>query len=471
MAGLIGLSRSWFQSRRHFPHYDLSAWKQQQAIARGASWSIGSSWSNSCEGTVTPRARTRHEGQPAQRAFAAGRQEEEPITQSTQKTEKKPMATKTKKPANGPAKATVKAKAKKKTRTAATTGPYVKLTIIATELLDPAGIEPNPWQPRISFDGDDSQALVEEMRAGSQLQNVLVRRISSGPFAFQLLCGERRCRAARLAGVSVRASICECSDRDARLIALHENTHRQDLSAVEIARSYRMMLDAGDAAGPTELAELLDVSRSTVSNRLRLLNLPEAWQQRVIARKITERHARAVLPYLEHHNLMAAFCKAIERRATNEELWCQLQEEYLQQVDADRQELEEVDDQGESPETSVTAATDEKGNADRTDAIDDEGPADPPSKKPASLDRGEEATAKDFASRLWGWKSMFLRHAIASQLRDRASEGELLQVACLALVCWERRQSRIGFIGSLCPSYRDASQEDGVASVNRMRRY
>ncbi len=371
-------------------------------------------------------------------------------------------------------------------------GPGVTLVMEGAEqMLDPCGIEPNPWQPRTYFDGEDSKALVAEMKAGRQLQAILVRRAKGGAFAYQLLCGERRCRAARLAGVEVRAQICECSDRDARRIALEENTHRQDLSVIEVARSYQMMLDNGDASGPTELAELLGVAQATVSNRLRLLELPELWQRRVISREITERHARAVLPYVTYPALMEALNEAVdgeiadagemptvgiwesdvipqvvrshtrpmtgevfdsargrrvlifepmgdspdeldivevngEPRAINVELWDRLQEEFLSAED----ETNKADDEADAAESE-------------TDPAEDETPCEEDADPDANAEEAEEVvepekpSGKDFPSRLWAWKVMALRKAIAGYLLGRSvSLPELARLSALALARW-----------------------------------
>jgi ParB/RepB/Spo0J family partition protein len=319
----------------------------------------------------------------------------------------------------------------------------VKITMHGVEMLDPAGIERNPWQPRCHFDAAEANTLASDMAAGVQLQPILVRR-AAGPFAYQLLCGERRWRAAKRANVEIRAQICECSDRDARMVALHENTRRQDLSAVEVARSYQMMLDNGDATGPTDLAELLGVAQSTVSNRLRLLGLPESWQGRVISREITERHARAVLPYKDDPAALAAIETAFTENLEDGEAptvaeW----ESWIipravrgtsDSTDAETEQESLPHSGGEvGSEQAVTEIAGGEAEDDHPDVADDGGETDP---APAEeLDRRVEPMGKDFDSRLWGWKLVACRKMVSDNLAVASAE-DLMRLASLALTQW-----------------------------------
>jgi ParB family chromosome partitioning protein len=141
-------------------------------------------------------------------------------------------------------------------------------------------IHANPRQPRKRFDGEATSALADSLRAQGLVQPVVVRPRAAG--GFELIAGERRWRAAREA------------DRDSLLLGLVENVAREQLSAVEEARAYALLLDEfGLSLG--ELGERVGKAKPTVSNRLRLLELPDDVLALVERGELTEGHARAVL--------------------------------------------------------------------------------------------------------------------------------------------------------------------------------
>ena len=150
-------------------------------------------------------------------------------------------------------------------------------------------IHPNPKQPRRRFEGEAATGLAESIKAQGLLQPVVVRpRLEGG---FELIAGERRWRAAREAGLAtVPALVREADDRDSLLLALVENVAREDLSPVEEARGYAVLIDEfGLSLG--DVAERVGKSKPTVSNRIRLLELPEDVLA-MIARRRAERGAR-----------------------------------------------------------------------------------------------------------------------------------------------------------------------------------
>jgi ParB family chromosome partitioning protein len=154
-------------------------------------------------------------------------------------------------------------------------------------------IHANPRQPRKDFERDAVSGLAESIKAQGLIQPVVVRpRLEGG---YELIAGERRWRAAREAGlVSLPAVIREADDRDTLLLALVENVAREDLSPIEEARAYALLLDEfGLSLG--ELAERVGKAKPTVSNRLRLLELPDDVLALVERSELTEGHARAVL--------------------------------------------------------------------------------------------------------------------------------------------------------------------------------
>jgi ParB family transcriptional regulator, chromosome partitioning protein len=154
-------------------------------------------------------------------------------------------------------------------------------------------IHANPRQPRKRFDGESTSALAESLRAQGLVQPVVVRPRAAG--GFELIAGERRWRAAREAGIpTVPALVREADDRDSLLLGLVENVAREQLSAVEEARAYALLLDEfGLSLG--ELGERVGKAKPTVSNRLRLLELPDDVLALVERGELTEGHARAVL--------------------------------------------------------------------------------------------------------------------------------------------------------------------------------
>ena len=159
-------------------------------------------------------------------------------------------------------------------------------------------IHPNPRQPRKHFDGDAVSGLSESVKAQGLLQPVLVRPRADG--GYELIAGERRWRAARQAGLpSVPAVVREADDRDTLLLGLVENVAREQLSPVEEARAYATLLDEFTLS-LGDVAERVGRSKPSVSNRLRLLELPDDVLALVERGELSEGHARAVLAVPDH---------------------------------------------------------------------------------------------------------------------------------------------------------------------------
>ena len=179
--------------------------------------------------------------------------------------------------------------------------------------LDPGLIDASPFQPRQSFPVEEINALAESITANGQIQPITVRRKPRGK-RFELLDGERRLRACqRLRLPAIRAEVQQRSDAEARAIVLVAALQRQALGAIEEANAFKAALDAGDAAGPTELAAQLGLSQGHVSNRLRLLKLPASIRRRVISQEIPATHAREIVRYADHPRLLAAIGKEIDQ--------------------------------------------------------------------------------------------------------------------------------------------------------------
>jgi ParB family chromosome partitioning protein len=154
-------------------------------------------------------------------------------------------------------------------------------------------IAPNARQPRRRFEPEATAGLADSIRHQGLLQPVVVRPRPDG--GYELIAGERRWRAAKDAGVeAVPALVRNADDRDSLLLALVENVAREQLSAVEEARAYATLVDEFGLtlAG---VAERVGRSKSSVSNRLRLLELPDEVLWMLVRGELTEGHARAVL--------------------------------------------------------------------------------------------------------------------------------------------------------------------------------
>jgi ParB family chromosome partitioning protein len=154
-------------------------------------------------------------------------------------------------------------------------------------------IHPNPRQPRRRFEPEATSGLAASLRLQGVLQPIVVRPRSAG--GYELVAGERRWRAAREAGLdTLPALVREAGDRDTLLLALVENVAREDLSPVEEARAYAVLVDEFELS-LGEVAERVGRSKAGVSNRLRLLELPEDVLWMLARGELTEGHARAVL--------------------------------------------------------------------------------------------------------------------------------------------------------------------------------
>jgi ParB family chromosome partitioning protein len=154
-------------------------------------------------------------------------------------------------------------------------------------------VTPNPKQPRTQWDEEEIQALAASIREVGILQPIVVR--SAGEAGYELVAGERRLRAAKVAGLAtVPVVLRETDDSDLLREALIENIHRQDLGPIELAEAFRQLLeDLG--LKQEDLAERVGVSRSHIANTIRLLQLPLETQQLLTDAKIQAGHARALL--------------------------------------------------------------------------------------------------------------------------------------------------------------------------------
>ena len=161
------------------------------------------------------------------------------------------------------------------------------------QLLPLHKVEPNRSQPRQDFDEEELEALAESIRTHGVIQPLTVRQLDSG--YYQIIAGERRWRASRMAGLSeIPAVIIEADDKKAMELALIENLQRQDLNPIEEALGYEsLMRDYG--LTQDETSQRVGKSRSAVANALRLLNLCPEVLEKVRSGDLSAGHARAVL--------------------------------------------------------------------------------------------------------------------------------------------------------------------------------
>lgn len=154
-------------------------------------------------------------------------------------------------------------------------------------------IEPNPFQPRKNFEEEALQELSKSIAAQGIIQAITVRKLNTDKY--QIVSGERRFRAAQLAGLlEVPVTVIIASDKDMLEKALVENIQREDLNPMEIAESYQRLITECKYTHE-ELSDKVGKTRTVITNFLRLLRLPEEIQQGIIESKISMGHARALL--------------------------------------------------------------------------------------------------------------------------------------------------------------------------------
>ena len=170
-------------------------------------------------------------------------------------------------------------------------------------------IEPNPDQPRREFDEVELQALADSISVHGVIQPLTVREMPNG--YYQIIAGERRWRAARLAGLSdVPVVVMEADDRKTMELALIENLQRQDLNVVEEALGYQTLIDSYGLT-QEEAAQRVGKSRPAVANTLRLLTLPGAVLEKLKDGQLSAGHARAILSLKNEKKQLEAAQKII----------------------------------------------------------------------------------------------------------------------------------------------------------------
>ena len=175
-------------------------------------------------------------------------------------------------------------------------------------------IEPNKNQPRKNFDSEKLASLAESLKTHGLIQPILVKKEENGMYT--IIAGERRWRAAKLAGLKELPCIVkEYSEKELSEIALIENLQREDLNPIEEAEGYRHLMDTFNMR-QEDVAERIGKSRSAVANALRLNNLSDDVKVLVIAGELSQGHARTLLPISDKKNQLLLAQKIIDENLT-----------------------------------------------------------------------------------------------------------------------------------------------------------
>ncbi len=178
-------------------------------------------------------------------------------------------------------------------------------------------IIPNRFQPRLSFDEDGLKELANSIKEHGIIQPLVVRKLAD---KYEIIAGERRYKAAKMAGLTeVPAIVTAMDDQKSAEAAIVENVQRRDLSAIEEAKSYQALLDKEELT-QEQLAKKMGLSQSAISNKLRLLTLSEPVQNALIDGRISERHARSLLQIEDPFDQEEWLNKIIDERLTVRDL-------------------------------------------------------------------------------------------------------------------------------------------------------
>lgn len=204
-------------------------------------------------------------------------------------------------------------------------------------------LKPNPHQPRIDFESDALDELAESIREHGIIQPVTIEDAGDG--SFYIIAGERRTRAARIAGITkIPVLLRQYSDERKLEVALIENIQREDLNPIEEALAYRKLMEMENLS-QDEVARRVGKNRSTVANVLRLLKLPEDMQTALAGGSITAGHARALLSVINPADQRVLFARII-----GSEMSVRDAEQYAVSLNAGGRAGESVKEKTKSPQ-------------------------------------------------------------------------------------------------------------------------
>lgn len=179
-------------------------------------------------------------------------------------------------------------------------------------------IIPNRFQPREVFDDQALKELAISIKEHGVIQPIIVRKVEN---KYEIIAGERRYKASTMAGLTkIPAIIKNLDDKESSKVALIENLQRRDLTPIEEARTYQKILELEDGMTQEQLAHTMGKTQSVVSNKLRLLALPDEVQDALLKEKISERHARSLLNILNKNDQIKMLDKIIAEKMTVREL-------------------------------------------------------------------------------------------------------------------------------------------------------
>ena len=185
------------------------------------------------------------------------------------------------------------------------------------EMINVDLIIPNRFQPRLTFDENALNELANSIKEHGIIQPLVLRPVGD---KYEIIAGERRYKAAQLAGLTeVPAIITNIDDNKSAEVALVENVQRKNLNAMEEAKSYKKILDRGQLTQEA-LAQKMGISQSTLANKLRLLNLAPEVQDALMQGKISERHARSLLMVDDKLRQISLLNRIINERLTVRQL-------------------------------------------------------------------------------------------------------------------------------------------------------
>lgn len=213
-------------------------------------------------------------------------------------------------------------------------------------------IIPNRFQPREVFDEEALRELSASIKEHGVIQPIIVRQIDN---KYEIIAGERRYKAASLAGLTtIPAIIRNLDDKESSKVALIENLQRRDLNAIEEARTYEKILAIDHNITQEGLARSMGKSQAVIANKLRLLSLPEEVQEAILKDQISERHARSLLTLKDSRSQIEMLNKIRNERLTVRELDLEIKK-MLGKNEGSNNELKEIIDKKVVPDSRSIA--------------------------------------------------------------------------------------------------------------------
>ena len=233
-------------------------------------------------------------------------------------------------------------------------------------------IIPNRFQPRELFDEQALKELAVSIKEHGVIQPIIVRQVDN---KYEIIAGERRYKASTMAGLTkIPAIVKNLDDKESSKVALIENLQRRDLTPIEEARTYQKILELEDEMTQEQLAATMGKTQSSVSNKLRLLALPEEVQDALLNEKISERHARSLLNIENENDQVKMLNRIIEEKLTVRELDKIIKEDKEGPSEPDTPSLVSVSPIGDKPaeEPVVEEKTETEESEEKEETVQEE---------------------------------------------------------------------------------------------------